>query len=81
MNLPTLTETNELLTACIQSCHSQPQLATCREMMDSYITKRYKHYATPMEIAIVLDELDKLIEDQRAVIVETKLKAEYGIQD
>jgi len=69
MKLATLQETAALLTACIKSCTTQPQLATCREMIDRFIKERYHHYENAIALALVLNELDALVEDQRAVMV------------
>lgn len=68
MNLPTLAETVQLITACIRSSETQPQLSTCREMIDSFITQRYKHYESAMDITMALDNLDKEIEDRKVYI-------------
>ncbi len=72
LHLPSLADTVELITNCIRSSKNKPQLDTCRDMMNRYVKERFEYYVNVIELAEVLSDLDKEIEDQRAVIVEEK---------
>ena len=70
MTLPPYSDTVELIESCIKSCRNQFQIATCREMIDRFIVKRYEHYESAATIAVQLTAFNKLIEDQRAIMVD-----------
>jgi hypothetical protein len=64
-----LEETKHFLKGCIRSCETSEQLNICREIIDQFIVKRFKHYAKFMELSVVLNELDEAISDQKSKIV------------
>lgn len=78
MNLPSLTETVELIYSCIKTSKTQPQLATCKNMIESYIMKQYKYYEDEMTLTGIKNELDALISDiDKQIAFEAGQRAEY----
>jgi len=72
MNLPTLTESKDFVIKCIESCSNIQQLAICREMTETFIKNRYQYYENAIAMSMVLNEIDKAIENQRATMVDRK---------
>jgi hypothetical protein len=70
MNLPNLTATKDFIRdKCIRGCDTYEQLNMCSEMIDDYITGRFKRYAPPMELLAAIRELENEINEQRCKIV------------
>jgi hypothetical protein len=60
MNLPNLTATKDFIRdKCIRGCDTYEQLNMCSEMIDDYITGRFKRYAPPIELLAAIRELEK----------------------
>jgi hypothetical protein len=72
MNLLNIEQTKDFLLKCISSCDTHEQLNLCREMVDQFIIKRFKHYTTFEVFMNIKAQLDECIYDQMKMIVEKK---------
>lgn len=53
----------------INSCTNERQLATCKDIIDEYIDRRFKNHTTPREIANALDELQKAVDARKSEVL------------
>jgi hypothetical protein len=61
----TIHETAETILQWIKSCNSEKQLSLCNELIEKFIVERYKHYATPAEMALICSRLDTAVNNRR----------------
>jgi hypothetical protein len=57
----TLPEMITTVTGWVNSCTNERQLATCQDIIDEYVDRRFKNHASPLEIADALDKLQKAV--------------------
>jgi hypothetical protein len=67
--LLSIQETENTILAWIKSCVNEDQLSLCNEAIDRFITDRYKHYASPAEVAMVCSRLEINIENHKKKII------------
>lgn len=64
-----LNEMKEFIVRCIKSCETMEQHLTAADMAHRYILRRYEHSVNKGDLAIVLDEVNQALEDQRVQLV------------
>lgn len=69
-------ETKITILKWISKCTNQEQLSLCREIIDNFVVKRFKHYVPFKDLAVALAELDNAIEEQRTKIICGMLELE-----
>lgn len=67
--LLTIQQTEETILSWIKSCNSEDQLNLIKEVIDKFITDRYRHYSSPGELAMISSRLENNIENRKKKII------------
>lgn len=69
MRPPSIEVTKQLILKAVSASGTEEELGLCKEIIERFVLRRFKHYANSKDLCLALNEMDSAIEEQRTKIL------------